>query len=202
MRNSLSKAASACVAGVLSLTAACSSTGSGSGEGVGGTLKNFLFFGGATVPAAAPGAIIEVVDCPAVTVVEGGAMIRTGGTDASAVRSQLAIADVARECTARDDGGITVKIGVQVRALVGPGGGAPRFDSPIRFALKRGDTVLASRTARVSVAVPPGEYERSVIVVEDGLVAPPGEGDLDIEVGFGTGPKAAAPARRTRAKRG
>ena len=176
----------------------CSSTSSG--DGAGSTLSNFLLYGGATVPPAAPPESIEVRDCPAVTVSDGGAALRTvaGGGEGAAVRSQISITEVARECTGRPDGGVSVKVGVQVRALIGPGGGSGRFDAPVNIVLKRGDQVVASRARRVSIAVPPGQFEQSAIVVEDNLVAPPGMGEFDIEVGLGTGTRAAKPARSRR----
>ena len=178
----------------------CSSTGSGSGEGAGSTLRNFLLYGGATVPPAAPPEAIEVRDCPPVTVSDGGAAIRAnaGGSESANVRSQLSITEVARECTGRPDGAVIVKVGVQVRALIGPGGGSARFDTPVNIVLKRGDQVLASRARRVSISVPPGQFEQSAIVVEDNLVAPPGLAEFDIEVGLGAGPRAAKPARSRR----
>lgn len=189
-----------CVVGLALALGGCSSTASSSGEGAGSTLKNFLLYGGPTVPPAAPPESIEVRDCPAVTVSDGGAALRTvaGGGEAAAVRSQLSITEVARECTGRPDGAVSVKVGVQVRALIGPGGGSGRFDAPVNIVLKRGDQVVASRARRVSLAVPPGQFEQSAIVVEDNLIAPPGPGEFDIEVGLGAGPRAAKPARSRR----
>ena len=186
------------------LLAVAGCTSSGSGDGAGSTLRNLLLYGGPTVPPAAAVPAIEIADCPSVTVIEGGATVRSvaGGGEGAAVRSQLGIADVARECAGRDDGSVVVKVGVQVRALIGPGGGAPRFDTPISFAIKRGDTVLASRTARVSVTVPSGQYEKSEVVVVDGLVVPAGTPEYDIEVGLGSGPRAAASPNRRKRGRG
>ena len=177
--------------------AGCSSTSSDTGEGTGSTFKNFLLYGGATVPAAQVIPPIEVADCPPVTVRDGGAAIRAGGGDTAAVRSQLSIANVARECIGREDGAIIVKVGVQVRALLGPGGSGGRFDAPVSFVLKRGDQVIASRSQRVPISIPAGQYEQSGIVVEDGMVVPPGTGEFDIEVALGSAGRA-APSRRGR----
>jgi hypothetical protein len=175
---------------------ACSSTGSG--EGAGTTLQNFLLYGGATVPPAQVVPPLEVLDCPPVTVTEGGAAIRAvaGGGESAAVRSQLSIANVARECIGREDGAVIVKVGVQVRALLGPGGSGGRFDTPVNFVLKRGDQVIASRSRRVNLAIPAGQAEQSGIVVEDGMVVPPGTGEFDIEVGLGSAGRSAAPRSR------
>lgn len=176
---------------------ACSSTSSDTGEGTGSTLKNFLLYGGATVPPAQKVPLLEVADCPAVTVSDGGAAVRVGAGGAEgAVRSQIAIANVARECIGREDGAIVIKVGVQLRALLGPGGSGGRFDTPVNFALKRGDQVLVSRSRRAGIAIPAGQYEASGIVVEDNLVVPPGTGEFDIEISLGSGSRAAAPRTR------
>ena len=179
---------------------ACSSTSSGSSEGAGSTLQNFLLYGGATVPPAQPTPALEVADCPPVTVSDGGAAIRAvaGGTESAAVRSQVSIANVARECTGREDGAIIVKVGVQVRALLGPGGSGGRFDTPVNIVLKRGDQVIVSRSRRAGIAIPAGQYEQSGIVVEEGMVVPAGTGEFDIEVSLGGTGRAAPRSRRAR----
>ncbi len=94
-------------------------------------LKN-LFYGGAPPPSA-PDAPPEV-DCPAVTIAEGGAALRsyTGGRTGSpeALRNQLSIVNVARECVGRRDGSIVVKVGVEGQALIGPAGSADSSTRP------------------------------------------------------------------------
>lgn len=180
-------------AGILALgLGACSSSGSG------GSLGSLLAFGAEGTPPLALDAPIEVAECPAVTVAEGGSAMRTG--DGANVRSQVSVAEVARECTGRADGTVVIKVGVQLRALLGPGAGAGRFDTPVTITVKRGDQVLASRTRRVAIAIPPGQAETTAVIVEDGLVVPPGTGEYDIEIALRAGP-AAAPTRR-RAARG
>ena len=180
---------------------ACNSTQSSQSGDTGSTLKNFLLYGGATVPpvqVVPPG---EVVDCPSVTVSEGGAAIRAvaGGTETAAVRSQVSIANVARECIEGQNGSVVVKVGVQVRALLGPGGSGGRYDTPVNIVLKRGDQVIVSRSRRAGITIPAGQYEQSAVIVEEGMIVPPGSGEFDIEVslgGAGRGP--AARSRRNR----
>jgi hypothetical protein len=176
----------------------CSSTSSE--EGVGKKFANLIFYGGTTVPPAGPG-LAAAVRCPAVTIAPGGAAINSyAGASASgpeALRSQLSITDVARECTGRPDGSIIVKVGVEGRALVGPGGSAGRFEAPVRFAIKRGERVLASATQRAAVALPAGGTQGTFLVVEEGLVVPANTDDFDIEVGLGAS-GAERPARRAR----
>jgi hypothetical protein len=162
-------------------------------------LKN-LFYGGAPPPSA-PDAPPEV-DCPAVTIAEGGAALRsyTGGRTGSpeALRNQLSIINVARECVGRRDGSIVVKVGVEGQALIGPAGSSGQFDTPVRIVLKRGDRVLANRARRATVAVPPGQMHGSFVVVEEGIVVPPNTGDFDIEVALGGSGPVERPARGAR----
>ena len=182
--------------------AGCSTAGSPEG---GSTLSNLFNYGGTTAPPIAATPVIEVTDCPPVGVAEGGAAIRTVAghdADAAAVRSQISIANVARECAGRPDGSIVVKVGVQGRALAGPGGAIARSDVPVYFVLKRGERILASRSRRVAISVEPGGVQGSFVVVEDGLVVPPGIGsEFEIEVGLGSGPTAAGAATTPRRRR-
>jgi hypothetical protein len=179
------------------MLSACSSAG---GEG-GSTLGNLFAYGGTTVPTAAASAA-EEVRCPPVSIAPGGAAVRsyTGGTSGSpeALRYQLSITDVARECARGPNGSIVVKVGVEGRGLVGPAGSAGRFDAPLRFILRRDQTILANRTQRVAVAGPAGELQAPFAVVEEGLVAPSGGGDFEIEVALGAVSAGERPARRAR----
>jgi hypothetical protein len=177
------------------MVSACSSTSSD--ESAGRRIIDFLYYGGTTVPPSGPG-LAAAVPCPAVTVAPGGAVINSysggaaGGPET--LRSQLSITNVARECNPRPDGSIAVKVGVEGRALIGVAGAAGRFDAPLRFAVKRGEQVLASATRRATVALAAGETQGSFAVVEQGLVVPAGTEDFDIEVGLGG--SAERPARR------
>jgi hypothetical protein len=169
----------------------CSSTGS-TGEG-GSKLSNFLFYGGATVPA--PMATPEYeVDCPSVDIMDGGAAIRAGGDNP---RYQVSISDTARECTVTGDGAYQLKVGVEGSALQGVGG-APvgRISVPVHVLVKRGATVVANRTRTVAVSIPAGEDRSSFSVVEEGINVPPGEGTVTIAVGLGNAAEAAARPRR------
>jgi hypothetical protein len=174
---------------------ACSSTGSGEG---GNALQNLLLYGGPTVPPAAPRPAIEVADCPPVTVGEGGAALRAVAGGEGAIRSQISIANVARECTGREDGSIVVKVGVEGRALLGPGGSPGRFEAPVTIELKRGERVLSRRTVRAPVTIPSGRFEQNFVIVEDNFVVPPETGEFDIEVSLGGSGGSPARTRRGR----
>jgi hypothetical protein len=203
MRRSFVKAGLGPVALLAALTlGGCNSTGSSEG---GSTLSNLFFYGGTTVPPAAPANSIEVPDCPPVDVGEGGAALRAvagRSAEAGSVRSQTSIANVARECSGRPDGSVVVKVGVEGRALAGPGGSVSRSEVPIFFVLKRGERILASRVRRAPITVGADGTQGSFIAIEDGLTVPPGiGGEFEIEVGLGNGPSgAAAPARTRRAR--
>jgi hypothetical protein len=195
MRQVFGKAApwaAACLAAALG---ACTSTSSAGGGG--STFTNFFLYGGATVPPAAPSAAIEVPDCPSVDVGQGGAALPIG-----AGKGQLSISNVARECAGQQDGSVLVKVGVEGRALAGPGGSISRSDVPVYVVLKRGDRILTSRARRVAVSVAPGDIQGSFIMVEEGLVVPPGiGGEFEIQVGLGAVPAGAASAARKQSRR-
>ncbi|CAA9352271.1 MAG: hypothetical protein AVDCRST_MAG90-2494 [uncultured Microvirga sp.] len=172
---------------------------SSSSEGAGSTLRNLVMFGGPTVPAPAAGGL-EDAYCPRVGVIDGGAALqayagRTG--DPNALRNQISLTELARECVARPDGATLVKVGVEGRALLGPGASAGgRFEAPVRVVIKSGDRVLATRFRRVPVTIPAGDTQGSFTVVEEGLVVPPGSGEFEIEVGLGGAGGPERPARR------
>lgn len=166
----------------------CSTFESG-GSGMASTLGNMMRYGSATEPPVARAAEVEAVECPAVTVADGGAALRRG-------TSQISIANVARECIERAGGAVAVKVGVEGRALLGSGGGGGRFDVPVTFLLKRGDRVIASRVRRVAVTVPSNDTQASFVAIESDMIVPPGTGEFEIEVGLGG--EASGSARRRR----
>src|SRR5690349_21631280 len=110
MRGLDSRAALAFVVVGVSALAGC---GGPPGEG-GSTLGNMVMFAGPTVPPPMKQATGDVF-CPTVAVADGGAALqsfagsRTG--DPAALRSQIAIGDLARECNSRPDGSTVVKVG-------------------------------------------------------------------------------------------
>jgi hypothetical protein len=94
---------------------------------------------------------------------------------------------LARECVGQPDGSTLVKVGIQGRALVGPGGGAGRFDVPVQIVVKDGSTVLANRARRAAVAIPAGGTQASFTLVEGNIVVPANAANtFDILVGLGS----------------
>jgi hypothetical protein len=157
--------------------------GCGSSGGGQSALDTLLF--AATTPPPIETPAPDDAFCPPVTVAEGGAAIRSGGPDA--VRSQIALGQLARECAARPDGSTVVKVGAEGRVLLGVGGSAGRFDVPLRIQVKQGGTVLANRLRRTSVTIAKGETQAVFRVVEEGIVVPASAAqDFTIEVALAT----------------
>jgi len=176
-------------------------TGAGR-EGGGSTLSNLFFYGGTTVPPVAA-RVIEEIECPSVEVFPGGAALQayTGGRtgSADALRHQISIGNLARECQVQEDGSVRLRVGVQGRVLIGPAGGSGgRFDAPVSVVVRSGSQVFASRTRRAAVSVPSGDTGGDFTVVEDGITIPASVGEnFEILVGLGAAPGAQA-ARRGR----
>ncbi|WP_132255996.1 hypothetical protein [Methylobacterium segetis] len=185
-------------AGVPALVLALAATAAGAEEG--NFLSNMFKYGGPTVPPS-QGKDLEPPYCPPVGVSEGGAALQTlGGRagDKASIRTQITLGRLARECTRREDGSITVKVGVEGRVLLGPAGAPGRFDVPLTIAVKSDEKVVVSRFRRLSASVGAGEAQGFFSVVEEDISVPAAmTRDYEIEVGLGGGAKAAkAPARR------
>lgn len=153
---------------------------------------NIFKYGGTTVPASQT--VEEEIDCPSVDVPPGTSAIRTeaGG----AVRSQISLGQTARECRSVGNQ-ISIKVGIEGLALLGPAGTPGSFTVPLRIVIKRGETVVATRLYRGSVTIPKNDTQASFIVIEDNIMVPKADGDLAIEAGFDQGGRA-PPRRRPR----
>ena len=167
----------------------------------GNFLTNMFKYGGTTVPPSQPKDLGEPY-CPQVDVPEGGAALRSlGGRagDNAAVRNQITLGRLARECTKLQDGSVAIKVGIAGQVLLGPAGAPGRFEAPVQIAIKYGDTIIASRSKKVAVSVAPGEAQGLFTLVEDGFVVPRAMSeDYDIVVSLGSG--SAKPAARSRRK--
>ena len=84
--------------------------------------------------------------------------------------------------------------GARKIAVINPiGGSAGRYDVPIQIVVKDGSTVFANRSRRVAAAIPAGQTQTTVSVVEEGIVIPASYANsFEIEVGLG----GRAPGRR------
>jgi hypothetical protein len=91
------------------------------------------------------------INCPEVTVADGGAALRVGGPENSSVRYQFNIGDTARQCDPAGTGQASVKIGVAGEVVMGPAGQAGTFNAPLKITVTRltDNTSVFSQTYRV-----------------------------------------------------
>jgi hypothetical protein len=73
------------------------------------------------------------INCPDVTVADGGAALRVGGADNASVRYQFNIGDTARECDPAGAGQASIKVGVAGQVVMGPAGAAGTFSAPLKI---------------------------------------------------------------------
>ena len=140
----------------------------------GNIFSNLLKYGGTTVPPSQP-KDLDPAYCPTVDVPEGGAAMQTlggRGEGASGIRSQATLGQLARECQRLEDGSIRVKVGVEVRVLLGPGGAPGRFDVPVTISIRHNEKTVLSRPVRLAVTVAPGEAQGFASAVEDNILVP------------------------------
>jgi len=180
MIKTLSAKAGMTLAGLgVAALAGCAAPGESGGMGIG----EMLMTGGASLTPVQAKPMDDVY-CPPVTIFEGGAAIRAG--DPSSPRSQIAIGNLARECMGQPDGSTLVKVGVEARVLLGPGGTPGRYNVPMQIMVKDGSTVIASRSQAAAASIPAGGTQATVTVIEDNIVVPAARAnDFEIEVGLG-----------------
>jgi hypothetical protein len=147
------------------------------------------------------------VDCPEILVDSGAASLRAPpGAENTAVRYQLSLGDMARECAIQGDR-IAIKVGVEGAAVLGPAGSPGAFSGSLRIAVRRqkDETIVDSKNYRVSATIPTGATRGEFRVIADPLLipylGPQAADDYEILVGFegGVADKSApAPKRRKR----
>lgn len=170
----------------------------------GGFFKNLFSGGEGGAPAiAAPRAQDpDDVYCPPVFVPDGGAAIQAfagGAGDKTRLRHQIVFSRLSRECKARLDGSVAVRVGVELRALLGPAGAAGRFEAPVTVAVKYNEQPVMARTHRVAVTVPAGAAQGEATLIENDLSVPADKAmGYDIEVTLAGAPARAKPAARRR----
>ena len=126
----------------------------------------------------------------------------------SQLRYQGSFAQTARSCS-RSGTTMTIKLGVQGRIILGPGGTPGQVDVPIRFALVEEGIqpkTIWTKFYRVPVTIGEGQPSVSFTHIEDDLTVPmPGKDTLDayvLYIGFDPmslsreKPKAAPPPQR------
>ncbi len=90
------------------------------------------------------------INCPAVTIADGGAALRVGGADNASVRYQFNIGDTARQCDPAGPGQGAIKVGVAGEVVIGPAGSAGTFSAPIKITVTQvgNDKPVFSQTYR------------------------------------------------------
>jgi hypothetical protein len=165
--------------------------------------------------AAADATEFDPSDCPPVDVRQGASTFSVNTAPKNPAEAQLRyqgnFAQTARSCS-RSGTTMTIKVGVQGRVILGPGGGPGQLDVPIRFALVQEGIqpkTIWTKFYRVPVTVPDGQPSVSFTHIEDDLTVPmPSKDTLDayvVYVGFdpmslSQKPKAAPPPRSTKPK--
>jgi hypothetical protein len=172
-----------------------------------------LFGGGKTEekptgPVQAPSG--AAVDCPEILVDTGTATLRSPpGSDNASVRYQLSLGELARECSAQGEQ-ITIKVGVEGAAVLGPAGQPGSFSGAVRVAVRRqkDEAVLQSRTYHIQASIPSGQTRGEFRLIADPLVVPylgpQAADDYEILVGFegGSSDKSAVAPKRAKRRAG
>ena len=155
-----------------------------------GSVKNFVLYGGSTVPEAKPKELAQrEIDCPRLDVLEGTASLRVAGSGDSAVgvSYQASMGQTARECRVENNK-INIKVGVEGRVLIGTNGKSGTYTVPVRVVVKREKAVIYSKLTRLSITVPFGDTQASFTHIEEGISLPLTENnpadEYDILVGF------------------
>lgn len=162
-------------------------------EGLTARLKR-LFTSDEPAASALP---TQRIDCPVIQVEPGQSAVRVGGAEPSAVRYQIAIGDVAREC-AREGDRLAIRVGVETRLVLGAAGSPGSYSAPLRVAVRRqsDESVVASKTYRVGGAVR-SDGPAQFTLIADPLIVPftteRAADDYEIVLGFGG---EAAPKKR------
>lgn len=127
--------------------------------------------------------------CPELRVRNGTELLRRYARgmdgDPDEIVYQASFAESVRECLARPDGRLTVRVGVSIRLIAGPRGKAQNVALPLRLAVVRDETTLQfSKLYRLSARL---STTRSTTISEvyDITIPAPARGRIDVVyVGF------------------
>ena len=202
------------------LAAGCSSSGTSEPSGTSRSLSE-VFSGGsasyaqAGTPAAATATEFDPADCPPVDIRAGASTFSVNSASKdpsqSALRYQGNFSQTARSCS-RSGSTMTIKLGVQGRIILGPGGGPGQIEVPIRFALVEEGVqpkTIWTKFYKVPVVIADGQPSVAFTHIEDDLTVPmPSKTSLDayiLYIGFdplsaAERPKKAPPPKTGRQK--
>lgn len=156
----------------------------------------------AAAPAAQAGAVVIQANCPAVAVLDTGAIhtvsARGAKDDPSKLVYQASLSDSTRSCSVSGDN-LVINAMVAGRVVTGPEGKPGRITLPIRITVKDFDTTLFSEVTQLPVDIQPGAGATQFIYVNDHVAIPNAPGGapraVRVTVGFDEG-KAPAGKRR------
>jgi hypothetical protein len=173
------------------------STGSSWIDASTSSVGNFFSGGGSSRPTnvAADGAAASPeFDCPGVTIRPGASTLAVNAPNADPsatnLRYQAMFTQTARECRF-NTGTVTMKVGMQGRVVLGPGGGPGQLNVPLRYAVVREGVepkTIWSKLYRVNIEIPPGQGNVPFThIIEDVAYPFPPGADIDnyvVYVGF------------------
>jgi hypothetical protein len=146
------------------------------------------------------------LECPEILVESGASQMRVPpDADAANVRYQLSLGLVAREC-AVDGDRISIKVGVEGAAVLGPMGQPGTYNGNLRVAVRRqkDEVILDSKNFRVGATVPQGATRGEFRIVSDPFVVPftsqHAADDYEILVGFTQGAESGGKPQKTARK--
>jgi hypothetical protein len=145
--------------------------------------------------AAAPLALPSDFECPSVMVRSGAATLSSSVSSsdetATGLRYQVGLGTTARECRMMAPGVVTVKVGIQGRAILGPQGTPGTIEVPIRFAVVYDGVpprTITTKLERVQVNVSQDNNNVLFSHVADGIEFPmPKRSEMDqyvVYIGF------------------
>jgi len=168
--------------------------------------KFIRMFGlGSDSPEEAERQAAGLVDCP--TVVVDGAQIRApADAEPANVRYQLALTDKAVECKTEGDR-LSIRIGVEGSALLGPAGQPGSYQSGLRVVVKSlvVDEVVATKTYKIGATIPSGSARGDFQLVTEPISVPFGgkraKEEYVITIGFAQGAATEAETPRKSSKK-
>lgn len=197
-----SKSGRAAIGGAVlfaALLSGCSSDGTTAQSGSSRSLSEIFSskpasYAQAGTPAAADATEFDPTACPPVDIRQGASTYSVNAASSnpaeSALRYQGNFAQTARSCS-RAGATMTIKLGIQGRIILGPGGGPGQVDVPLRFALVQEGMqpkTVWTKFYKVPVIIGEGQPSVSFTHIEDDLTVPmPDKNTLDayvIYVGF------------------
>ena len=165
-------------------------------------------FGGSKETTLPPGV---TADCPEVFMDNGASMLRSPPeADSASVKYQLAIDATARECLLDGDK-LTIKVGVEGAAVLGPLGAPGSYGANLNVSVRRvkENDLVSSKNYRVTATIPAAATRADFHLIADAItvpvISPKSQNDYEIIVGFaqqgGAADAADKPARKSRRKK-